>query len=202
MLLPAEGLHPVTSAAVLAKARDVQIQPVIESKSNGADHDAGAPRVSAWSVILPYLLEHKQFDIRDLLIHAREQGVNTKGAVYTAIGSAQKKGWLERVMAGRYKVLPAIKQAAKENLGKGTKTKSGQAMPQRRDITHMDFILQQLGKGVVTYKAIKQAFITDDRVPRSIDGALGKLKENKIIANSGPGEYKLLAKGQEQLKQL
>ena len=77
-----------------------------------------------------------------------------------------------------------------------------QRTAQRSEVTHHDFVLKLIEGGTNKYADVKKAFADDNRNPRSIDGALGKLKQNKLIGNSGPGEYKLLAKGNDHIKEM
>ena len=66
--------------------------------------------------------------------------------------------------------------------------------PEHHEVTHSDFILKLIKGGTTDGKSVRKAFVEDGRKPRSVDGAIGKLKSTKLIASAGLGKYKLLAK--------
>jgi hypothetical protein len=200
MIVSADALYAVTTAAASFKARDVQINPVLDSghKSNGAA-DSNEARIPTWKIMQPWWAQQKQFNVKDAIAFGFENGINSKSAIYTAILTAMKDGWMERAGPGTYKVLPKLKQDMKGGTPKPTRLAGA---TQRHEVKHTDFVLGLIKRGNVTYKSIKAEFTTAGRVPRSIDGALGRLKEFKMIGSTGPGSYKLLAKGEEHLKSL
>jgi hypothetical protein len=76
MLVDANGLHAITAEAVRQKARDVNIQPVVDNKKN-RDDDAAAPREARTPVRLvlyPFWLKAKQFSMTDLQLFGRYKG--------------------------------------------------------------------------------------------------------------------------------
>jgi hypothetical protein len=202
MIVSADALHAVTTAAAQHKASNVQIEPVLESKKRD-DGEQSEPRIPVRTVLTPWMAKAKIFNIKDAIEMGSGLGY-TKGAVYTAVLAAMKAGQVQRTTPGNYKTLAAINKAAKVLASANGGSTHGNAATQRKvnGVTHRDFVLQQISKGNVTYKSIIEAFKQDGRVPNSINGAVGKLKESKEIANAGPGEYKLLAKGSERLKSL
>ena len=202
MIVDAGSLYAVTSAAAAGKASDVQITPVPDSAKKKSD-DA-TPRIPVKAVLMPWWAKQKQFEMRAAIQLGEEHGY-TKGGVYTATLAAMKDGLLVRTGPGSYKTTPALAKAVKtmaKSNGAAPASKPAKAAREQHNTGHGDFVLQLINRGEVTYKSIRQAFADDGRVPRSIDGAIGRLKKDKLIANSGPGEYKLLAKGTEHLKSL
>jgi hypothetical protein len=200
MIVDASVLHDITTVSA-KRSFNLQIEPVIEgggkaAKANGHDPDATA-RVPLRTFLMPWMAKQKEVNMRDAILFAAERGY-TKGAVYTFTLTAQKEGLLKRSGPGSYTVLPTMKQAVKDSAK--TASKTTRSAPQHHDVTHADYILKLIKGGTTTYKGLKASFETAGRVPRSVDGALAKLKATKMVGISGPGAYKLLAKGEEHLK--
>ena len=207
MIVSADALHAVTTAAALHKASNVQIEPVLESKKKNDTSEPSAPRIPVKTLLIPWWAKTKTFNMKEVMIAFADH--LTKGAIYTATLKAMNDGWLQRTGPGEYKTTAKINKAVKALTSANGGSTHGNAATQRtapprkvNEVTHRDFVLQNISKGNVTYKSILAAFDADGRKRVSINGAIGKLKEDKQIANSGPGEYKLLAKGSEHLKSL
>jgi hypothetical protein len=209
MVVDALLLHAVTTAAAAGKAFDLKIEPVIDKRAAAETDDSAEPRIPAKTFLIPWCAKQKQFSIKDAIRLGAEHGLS-KGAIYTAVLTAQKDGWLQRTGPGSYKVLAAIKQALKalnnanggSTHGNAKSQRTASPQRQRNDVVHTDFILGLINRGNAKYVSLKDEFVQAGRAPRSIDGALAKLKASKMIATVALGEYKILAKGSEHLKSL
>jgi hypothetical protein len=187
MIVNVKDLHPVTSL-VHGRAYNVQITPVVEDEapSAGATKTNGA-RIPVRDILEPWWARLKSFGIKDAIALATEHGF-TKGAVYTAVLGAQKVGALKRIGPGQYQVLAKGRKAANK-------------APRNPDSTeHAPYILALLkDRGPMVPVDIRANFKSVGRAPRSMDGAIHRLKAKQLIKKDGD-TYAITAKGTTELE--
>lgn len=199
MIVDVSVLHAVTST-IEGHAFDVVIKPVAAPEHlNGVGKNGRTTQASARTVLMPWLLQQKgEITSLDAVAIGDESSLS-RSAVYTLMTKLMHDGTLKRIAPGRFVMTAAGRKRAAKAQGSDSNKRAIEPQ-QRHEIKHTDFTLKLIKAGTNSYKTIRQAFAKDGRVERSVDGALGKLKQDKLISSSGPGQYKLLAKGEEYLK--
>ena len=200
MLVDAAVLYDVTAAAN-KRAYNMEIVPVVGGGDDDGDgempasngHDT-SPRVPMITLLMPFFERNDEFDIKDALTFGVNRG-GAKGAIYTAVLAAMREGLLKRLNPGRYKVMAGMKKAAAKAAANGGGKTRAPSSSAGREVGHEDFIGGVLAKQPMTRADIKAAFVADDRPERSIDGAMHRMKNKKLIAKSKDGTWQLTAKG-------
>jgi len=192
------ALHSSTLMIEQNGGSNITIRP-IASEGGGADIGGSKEgKVSARTVMLGWLPHNPEFRTNEAIAYADEHGIGA-GATYTMIATFMREGVLKRIGAGRYRVTKKLAKAAKQGTGtKGSKAKAKQHK-QKFEPIHSDFILQKLkvNGGTRTYRDLKADFGADDRPTKSVDGAIAKLKEKKLLLVNGPGDYQLSVRGKD-----
>jgi len=206
MIIDATGLHAVSTVAATHKAQNVEIKPVVIGNGEmpeGIGASGRTPQTTARTFMLEWMKTNLTFTTGEAVKAAEERGMS-RSSVYTFINVAvNREKLLKRTAAGTFKVTqkgemalltPAQQRATRGNGGNGLHKTP--AKP--NEVTHRQFILRAAKRrDQISYTELREKFREDGRNPKSVDGALGKLKDQKLITNVGPGAYKLTAKGQE-----
>lgn len=199
-------LHGLPGVAKVHFDIDSLGKKALRKNSNGAAEPVQrlqGPR--AQDIIIAELMDGPK-NLQHLRAKLAEHGFSPQHSANTALGELRKKDITESAGTGLHK----LTETALAHLQKHQPDAAPAALPApgkkpRRTgmITGVQAVINHLAahNGAAARKALTQAIVDAGGAARSIDGAVGKLKAQKIIKATEPGIYEFTAEGRRKYLQ-